>query len=414
MRQDRYIVNIGLGPWQTPLVEAAQAMGYRVIGVDINPEAPGVACVDIFLCMSAHDPAPIRTAIAALELGGAETAAVITIGSRGSLTCAGILARDLGVRGRVFDLDGLDTLVDREKFRRLLRNQGLAIPAYQVVTHSDAHVDMPPPLIVKSVLDTSGSEGLTVVRARELLPEAIRHAQNVTGLGAESRVIVEQYIEGRDIGVLGFFSDGALCWQAFVDREVEPMPHCLPKHYSAPAVLSDAETSVLNDSHGRLAQAIGITSGPFYTEFRLVAEGPVCYALEAEPTLPAYAARLVGEAYGIDPYRQFIETVVEGKALHPLLEPGAAACCFVYSRSPGRIWRIEQPTAIPDGAEVRMLRKAGQSVDNNSARAICAVAFARAKDLASANKGVRNLAEQVVIEMAAVKSSRTPRVSAQQ
>jgi len=399
MNEERYIVNIGLGPWQTPLVEAAQAMGYRVIGVDINPDAPGAAGADSFLRMSAHEPGPIRDALTKLDLGGAVIRAVITIGSRGSLTCAGVLARDLDVRGRVVDLEALDTLVDREKFRSFLQRHGLAVPIYRVVTSSEMEIDIPLPLIAKSVLDTSGSEGLTVVRERSDLCDAIRHAQKIPRHGMDGRVIVEQYIEGRDIGVFGFFSDGELYWQAFVDREVEPMPHCLPKHYSAPATLSEIEISVLNDNFCRIAQAIAVADGPFYAEFRLVEDGPACYALEAEPTLPAYATRLLADAYAIDPYRHFVETVVEGQVAPIVAEPGAAACRFVYGQSPGRIGRIERPERLSNGSEIRVLQRVGASVDNASARSICAVAFAVAKNVDVANQRAGKLADQVEVEI---------------
>lgn len=402
------LVNIGLGPWQAPLVAAARGMGYRVVGVDRDPSAPGVALVDLHLALSAHEPEPILRALSGHGLDGSRVRAVITIGSRGSLTCAAALAGALGVRGPALGPDALDTLVDRARFREFLAGLGLPVPRYRTVARPDAAVDLDGPLIVKGVRDTSGSQGLTVVREKARLPAAIAHAQAVQPRPATAEAIVEAYIEGRDIGVLGLFAEGEPRFTAAVLRQVDPMPHCLPRHYRAPAGLSEAEGAALEAGFLAIARGAGMGSGPFYVEFRLADADGACYALEAEPTLPAYAARLVADAHGLDLYGLFIESVVEGRRTEIAGgPPRGAACHFVYGDRPGTIRRVRVGDDGADDCSIRVLRRPGQAVDNASAASVCAVVFAAAADAPAASAAARAGARRVSVELEPLAEARS-------
>ena len=410
MSSHMYVVNVGLGPWQTPLAKAAREKGFKIIGVDRNPAAPGVAAVDMYLQLSAHDPTPILEAIQAHGIEPDQIQAVITIGSRGSLTCAAQLAAQYNGAGPVVDLSGLDILVDRERFRRFLEEHGLSVPRYRVVTGPDDGVDIEAPLIVKCALDTSGSEGLTVVTDRDFLPRAILHAQSVVPRQRTPRVIVEQYIVGQDIGTFGFFVNGRPSFQTFVDRVVRPIPHCLPDYYVAPATLTGEERDMLTRDFGKIAHAIGVRSGPFYTEFRLSSDGSECFALEAEPTLPAFASQIIATAYGVDLDRMFVDTVINGDTSRQIADATCyAACRFVYSDTPGHIEQIAIPGERDEDA-VAVLRNPGDPVDNQSAGSICAVVFSTGENEAAVDRRTRELATHVHVTAA---SSRTQAAAGQ-
>jgi len=395
-----YIINIGLGRWQTPLVLAARDAGCRVIGVDINPHAPGVAASDVFLNLSAHEAQPIWDALDAHGLAKSEIKAVITIGSRGCLTCAAELADRLGVAGPVVDAAGIDQLVDRERFRRLLEANELPVPRYALVTGPDEPVAIDFPLIVKCATDTSGSEGLSVVERTEDLANAIRHAQNAISHQAVQRVVVEQYVEGRDVGVFGLFDQGELVFRANVLRQVDAHPHCLPKLYQAPASLTHDEEALLTRDFSKIALAVGVKTGPFYAEFRLSPSGSKCFALEAEPTLPAYAAQLIAAAFAVDLNQLFVARVVDNRSDSSI--GGAvqlAACGFVYGDRPGWIREIESTEELPDGCEVHFLLKAGDYVDNTSAASICAAVFATGDSIEATVDVVRSVAAGVAVDI---------------
>jgi biotin carboxylase len=393
------IVNLGLGPWQTPLVDAARALGYRVIGVDRNPLAPGVEHTDEYLQLSVHEAQPI---INALETHRPHLSAVITIGSRDSLTTAATVAAHYQVPGAVTHHDALNILVDRSAFRDFLVVHGLPTPPYEVVESPTGHVDLDLPLIVKTVRNTSGSEGLTVVENWSGLSGAIAHALEVAPdpvMG--NKAIVERYIRGRDIGVLGIFGRGSLTFLAAVEREVDALPHCLPRHYQAPANLAPDIETMVRDQFIAIARHLDIKDGPFYVEFRLADDGSGLFALEGEPTLPAYAARLIGEAWDVDLYRQFVRCVVAGSNEQFEGNPVRhAACHFVYPDTPGTVADIVAPSEVKQ-VTTRVLAQPGRYLDCKSAASICAVSFAQANSAETVRALAADTAAKVHVSMLA-------------
>jgi hypothetical protein len=391
----RKIISIGLNFWQTELVKAAVDLGFEVIGVDQNSNAPGVATCTEFFEMSAHNADGIAVALKARGIPNDDIAAVMTIGSRGSITCASRLASHLQTRGAVIDEERAGLLVDRGAFRAFLENMGLPCPAFALVEDVDTPVDFDGPWIVKSALDSSGSEGLTVVEDRAALPDAIEHALAVgRKRGVASPAIVETYIKGCDVGVLGLFRGGELMFQGIVERVVTPMPHCLPLHYSAPAELSEALRSSALEAYDRLCENLDVADGPIYAEIRLCERTGKAFILEAEPTLPAYAARVVAEAYGINLEDAFVR-VITGGDLPAIADPHAASCHFVYGES-GRFHAMHDAGI---GGTVLQVRRPGDRINATDCSSIGAVCFARAATPRDARRHAAKRANYITISV---------------
>lgn len=392
------IVSIGLNFWQTELVKAANRLGYNVIGVDRNASAPGVGHCTRYLEMSAHDADGIAGGLSALGISNSEIVAVMTIGSRGSITCASHLAKKLDVRGAVIDENAASRLVDRKAFREFMISVGLPCPAYTVIDKAVANIEFEGPWIVKSVLDSSGSEGLTLVRNRADLSHAVEHALSVGAKrGQRSPAIVEQYIEGRDIGIFGMFQDGQAEFTAIVDRVVKPLPHCLPKHYSAPAELPRELDANALAAFEVLYSNLLVDSGPIYAEMRLCSRTGQAYILEAEPSLPAYSARVIAEALDIDLEEIFVRAIT-GATIPEVQQQGAAACHFVYGAE-GRFRGLQDAWQGEDPSGLLQVRQPGERLDATNCSSIAAVCFATAETPKAARLSAEIRARAISIEV---------------
>ena len=134
------------------------------------------------------------------------------------------------------------------------------------------------PCVVKAP-DRQGQRGLTLVQTPPALADAIRDAVAASRGGS---CLVEQLIDGPELTVNGFSVDGAFHTLTLTDRlTAEPpafgvaLAHVWPSFLSADVVAAVAETA------GRAVTALGIESGPSYTQLRVGPEGPAVIEVAA-------------------------------------------------------------------------------------------------------------------------------------
>lgn len=393
VKDNKKILNIGSGVWQLPFINACCDLGYGIIAVDLDPEAPGFRLADHVINLSAHDPDPIYQALTDSNFDLQSIAAVLTTASRGCITTAANLAERLGVAGPALPVDAANILVDRHLFRDFLVENKLPVPQYRIITDAEQAEDVDLPVVVKSIINTSGSDGITLVDRTADLPMAVSRAQKA---GKVKPVIVESFISGRDIGVLGVFHRGELIFSGVIERHVNEAPHFLPQSYNAPARLSEQAFSRLDQVHARLGQNLNITSGPFYVEYRLD-DTNTPYAIEGEPTVPAHIGYLLSESMGVDVYDLVVRSLLDRiDSLSINKVRGSAGCRFVYASSAGIISRITPPDT---GNGALIVRKAvGDEVKNISAADICGVLYASGRSELDVRQTLDRWENQFIVE----------------
>ena len=372
-KQKQYILNVGSGIWQVPLISACRRLGYRVIAVDIDPSAPGFRLADHVVNLSAHEPEPIYRALVERGVDLGEIEAVITTASRGCITTAATLAGRIGVPGPGIPLEAAEMLVERERFRQFLVAHSFDTPRFSVVSSARAANGLPYPAVVKSNQNTSGSAGITLIKGPGELPAAVERAQQAS---ESVEVIVEEFIEGPDVGVFGLFCDGEPTAEVMVGRSVLEAPHFLPYAYVSPVALSTAEAELVGYTFRRLAECLGVSAGPLYLEVRLSADGKRCYPIEAEPTIPAHIDYLMSETLGAD----VNELAVRGllgrlDGMREIRPTRAAGCRFLYAPSSGYVAELRDGLS-PEGGKAVVRKANGDYVANSSAADICAVLYA--------------------------------------
>jgi biotin carboxylase len=200
---------------------------------------------------------------------------------------------------------------DKRRSRRAIADAGLPSPQFAVLSASSASSasvrpptsdlrppasdlqpptsDLPPPFpVVLKPLGLSGSRG--VIRAndprefvaafdriRALLDRPqIRSART----GLDDRILVEEYVDGREFAVEGVLTRGELQVFAIFDKP-DPLegPFFEETIYVTPSALDTALQSRVVDHVRRGAAALGLLHGPIHAECRVTAGGQV-YVLE--------------------------------------------------------------------------------------------------------------------------------------
>jgi hypothetical protein len=118
-------------------------------------------------------------------------------------------------------------------------------------------------------------------RLKRLLESAEVQATRELNL---DRMIVEEYLPGREVAVEGLLKDGQLRVLAIFDKP-DPLegPYFEETIYVTPSRLASAEQELVKKSFADATRALGLTHGPVHGEFRLNEQGVWPIEVAARP-----------------------------------------------------------------------------------------------------------------------------------
>ena len=127
------------------------------------------------------------------------------------------------------------------------------------------------PVIVKPT-DRSGSLGVQKVERKEDLAPAIAKAK---ALSMSGQVIVEEYIEGREISVEMISQNGVHHALQITDKTTTGAPHFVELGHHQPSILpAEMQTRIFAITRKAL-DALGLTHGASHSEYKITADGRI-------------------------------------------------------------------------------------------------------------------------------------------
>jgi biotin carboxylase len=251
---------LGAGPAQLGLLRAARERGLFVIACDRDPGAPGFAFADRRALVSAEDESALDQLARAERIEG-----VIAPGIDWPVAIAARIASRLGL-AHPLSPDTAALVVSKNRQRERLEAAGVPQPRWHVAARPGE--DLPVPCAVKPV-DRQGQKGLTLVRERSALADAVQLAVSESRSGL---ALVEELVEGPEVTVNAFSLDGRFHALTVTDRLTAGPPafgvalaHAWP---------TSADADAASESARRAVAALGLAKGPSYTQVRLGADGP--------------------------------------------------------------------------------------------------------------------------------------------
>jgi biotin carboxylase len=283
--RDKRLLVLGAGPAQLGLLEAARKRGLFTIAVDRDPAAPGFAVADRRAIISTEDERGIERLAAAERVDG-----IIAPGIDWPVGIAARVAAKLGLPHPITpSTAGL--AVSKARQRERFEQAGVPQPGWVLV--SEAADGLPLPAVVKAP-DRQGQRGLSVVREESELPAAIAAAIEASRSGS---AVVEELAEGPEVTVNAFSADGRFHPLTITDRiTAEPPAFGVALAHVWPSQADGAEGAAVAR---RAVEALGIRSGPSYTQVRLGPDGP--RVMEVAARLGGgHDAELCDAALGVD------------------------------------------------------------------------------------------------------------------
>ncbi len=273
------ILLLGGSAQQVIAIETAKECGYRTVLCDYLPDNPGQYHADRFYLESTTDKETVLRIAEEEKVDG-----ILAFASDPAAPTAAYVAEKLGLPGNPYD--SVEILCHKDRFRAFLAENGFSSP--EAASYEDEETAVKGirksrlPLIVKPV-DSSGSKGVTVVRAAAQAEEAVRAAFSFS---RGHKIISEEYLDHEGSVFVGgdiFINEGKVVYWGLMISIRDPGATLLvPVGESYPARLDDRQGTALRSALQRMADLLGIRFGSMNIEAMVLPDGRV-YLIDIGP-----------------------------------------------------------------------------------------------------------------------------------
>lgn len=301
-----------------PIIDAAHALGHRVVTCDYLPDNYAHQFADEYLNVSIIDREAVVQAAHDVQADG-----IVSFAADPGVISAAYAAEALGLPQQV-SAETAVTLQTKHLFREFLARTGLPSPRSWLVNHidqvRDVVQDISYPVIVKPA-DAAGSKGVTRVDDPRSLQSAVARALSFS---VTSNCIIESFIatDEPQRSAEGFALDGTFVAVHFMDQIFDvdgPNPYA-PAGNIIPSTMSEKALSRVTEDLQQIARTLDFGSGLFNIEVRVAADGTP-YIIEISPRGGGNRlAEFIRHATGQDLIRATVQAAV-GDPIYALPTP---------------------------------------------------------------------------------------------
>ena len=259
-----------------------------------------------------------------------------------------------------------ETLIAKDKYKALCRRFGVpTIPEY------DFHDgDIQYPVLVKPV-DNSGSRGITICHDRQELEKAVEYGRKASKIG---KVIIERYMDGREVTVFWTFQDGNYYLSALANRHVkhnqgnDVIP--LPVGYTFPSVFLPKYREEVEENCKRMFSYLGLRDGMMFMQCKV--EDGRCYVYDLGYRLTgSLEYKILERVCGYNPLEMMIrfaltgrmgEESIAGKAIPEFKTPAFNVSCLCAPGTIKEITGLEDVKRMPEVEDVVVAHAPGETI----------------------------------------------------
>lgn len=344
------------------IVKKAQAMGIYTLVADYNKieDSPGKQIADEAVDLSVIDVDAVVNYIKNNNIDGVFVGFndmllpyYAEICEKSGLPCYGSKAQ-------------FDVLIAKDKYKELCRQFGVpTIPEYDINDDSIKY-----PVLVKPV-DSSGSRGITICHNRQELESAVEVGKKASKAG---KVLIEQYMDGREVTVFWTFQNGNYYLSALANRHVkhnqgdDVIP--LPVGYTFPSAYLPKYSAEVEENCKRMFRHLGIKDGMMFMQCKV--EDGTCYLYDLgfRPT-GSLEYKILKRVCGYDPLEMMIcfaltrkmgEESIALKANPEFTTPSFNVSCLCAPGTIKEITGIEKVKSMPEVEDVVVAHYPGETI----------------------------------------------------
>ena len=247
-------------------------------------------------------------------------------------------------------LGAAELLRDKHLLRKVTRAANVANPASRPVGHPDdvrAFMREHSGPVVLKPCNRQAAVGTAILHEACQVDDAwtacMEHDEGVfvPDRAMPLRMLVEEYLRGREYSVEMLVRDGVPLFRSVTDKMLYPGSRPVELGHIVPADISDELTGLLYGQTERVLAAVGFGTGVVHCEW-IVADG-VPYVVECAGRFPGDGiVELIERSYPVDLVRSYY-TLMKGEPLPERLPEravGAAAAWFLHVR-PGEVEAVK-------------------------------------------------------------------------
>jgi biotin carboxylase len=288
------VLFVGAGRHQRRAIAQARAQGLRVVAVDRNPDAPGLAAADVAEVVDFSD------VDAVIEVGRRHAVdGVLTISADRAVPVVAAVAEALGLPG--IGTDTAYVMTQKIAMRRVLADAGVPQPEFAAVRNVHEGYAALERVGLPAVLKPADSGGQRGVFRLETADDLERHLHVALGESPTEEAIIEAYVEGLELNGLVIVRDGEAFPLTLSDRLRPPgigfgvgWIHVYPATIYADQ-LEEAERVAVH-----AVRALGLRDGIAFPQLLATDDGRVL-VIEVAARIPGgQMADLARHAVGVD------------------------------------------------------------------------------------------------------------------
>ena len=259
-----------------------------------------------------------------------------------------------------------ETLIAKDKYKALCRQFGVpTIPEYDIRDENIRY-----PVLVKPV-DNSGSRGITICHNRQELEKAIEYGQKSSKIG---KVIIERYMDGREVTVFWTFQDGNYYLSALANRHIkhnqgdDVIP--LPVGYTFPSIFLPKYREEVEENCKRMFRHMGLKDGMMFMQCKV--EDGTCYVYDLGYRLTgSLEYKILERVCGYNPLEMMIrfaltgrmgEESIAGKAIPEFTTPAFNVSCLCAPGTIKEILGLEDVKRMPEVEDVVIAHAPGETI----------------------------------------------------
>lgn len=254
------IAVIGANEPLEPFFKQVKALGYYIVGIAYEEGAVCKKYCDKFYPISFADKDTVLEICKQEKVNG-----ITSFSLESALPTVIYVAQKMGLVSNAEEC--LHRLENKFTMREALNAAGISNPQYAIISKAEEldSISIPFPCIVKPA-DSGGSQGVTKVGNFKEMKAAFIRALDYS---REGKVIIEQYIDGREFSVEYLSFNGRHVNIQITDNVTSGAPYFVELQHHQPANLTDEQRQRICSLVESALTALAVTNSPSHTEVKL-------------------------------------------------------------------------------------------------------------------------------------------------
>jgi biotin carboxylase len=389
-KKKRFIVSLGAGKHQVPLIEAAFRAGFPVIGIDQNTTAPGLDLCTLKIQESILDIKSIEDTL--LQTCLSLPMAVFVTRSYGEAVVSAAKLNLLWNRP-FLSPETASIFLSKKEMKEVFLENNISTPKQTVVTSRSTNIisKLDYPVMVKPETGHGKTDVRLVENMRKLMPL----------LKKNKSLITEEYIEGDEVIAAGIIHKGTFTLLSLSDKERTELPWFSDLGHYSPSKYSSRWNDV--EAMGQdVAQAFTIENAPLIME--IIFQNETLFLIEAVPEFGGeyIADYLIPLSSGLSLFT--LSLLSSAGCIPPIpkkvKEKKAVAIKYITSEKEGKVTAARVPSRFPSKNHIfgELFVKPGDKVSppkENSQR--LGVVVAQGKNLEEAKKHAQKMISSIIL-----------------